>query len=174
MKYLMFWVRSLLFLNNVLIEVHKLKEGAMPCIHGQMICDAQAQYSIPGAEYTMKNEGHFSDASLADKFFGNLRPPKASCKKVLFTMYWKKGPSLSRRLELKVENDLRSSKHEKMIFYLLWKEKSGRSSVMFFQYGFQFWNFPFSRESIANCIIAKHKKISERKKKNEKKTFHRF
>ena len=59
----------------------------MPCIHGQMICDAQAQqqYSIPGAEYTMKNEGHFSDASLADKFFGN---PKASCKKVLCTMYW--------------------------------------------------------------------------------------
>ena len=70
----------------MLIEVHKLKEGAMPCIHGQMICDGEAQflYSIPGAEYTMKNEGHFSDASLADKFFGNLRPPKASCKKSAF------------------------------------------------------------------------------------------
>ena len=68
----------------MLIEVHKLKEGAMPCIHGQMICDAQAQYSIPGAEYTMKNEGHFSDASLADKFFGNLRPPKSFLQKKCF------------------------------------------------------------------------------------------
>ena len=87
-------------------------------------------------------------------------------------MYWKKGPSFSRRLELKVENDLRSSKHEKMISLALSMEKKGGLvELCFFCMLFQFWNFPFSRESIGNCIIAKHKKIQKERRKMKKNPF---
>lgn len=81
-------------------------------------------------------------------------------------MYWKKGPSFSRRLELKVENDLRSSKHEKMISLALsggerWSSVMYVSSVCFF-------NFEISHFQENLLAIALLQSTKKSKKKEEK------
>ena len=86
-------------------------------------------------------------------------------------MYWKKGPSFSRRLELKVENDLRSSKHEKMISLALSGEERWSSSVMFLLYAFSILKFPIFKRIYWQLHYCKAQKNPKRKKKNEKNPF---
>lgn len=73
-------------------------------------------------------------------------------------MYWKKGPSFSRRLELKVENDLRSSKHEKMISLAL---TGAVSSVCFFNFEISH----FQENLLAIALLQSTKKSRKKKEK---------
>ena len=76
-------------------------------------------------------------------------------------MYWKKGPSFSRRLELKVENDLRSSKHEKMISLAL---TGAVSSVCFFNFEISH----FQENLLAIALLQSTKKIQKERRKMKK------